>query len=52
MQTWRDGRRNKERAVKGRCVIGSFAKVMKGRNVPIDQPRLTTKMFCVQTSGG
>ena len=37
MLTWRDGLRNK-RAVKGRCVIGSLARVMR-RNVSMEVKR-------------
>ena len=38
METWRDGRITK-RAVKGRCVIGLFARVIRGRNVSIEVKR-------------
>ncbi len=39
MHTWRDGWRNRERAVKGRSVIGSLARVMKERNVSTEVKR-------------
>ncbi len=40
MQTWGDEWRNKkERAVKGRSVIGSLARVMKGKNVSMEVKR-------------
>ena len=44
MQTWRDGRRNK-RVVKGRCVIRSLVRVMKGRNVFMEVKRVK-ELFC------
>ncbi len=40
MQTWRYGWRNeRERAVKGRIVIGSLARIMKVRNVSLEVKR-------------
>ena len=38
MQIWRDGRRNnRENVVKGRCVIGSLARIIRGRNVSMEE---------------
>ncbi len=40
MHTWKDGWRNKrERALKGRSVIGSLARVIKGRKVSMEVKR-------------
>ena len=49
IQTWRDGMKIRKKAVKGKCVIGSLSRNMRGNNILMEVKRVLRNSILLPT---